>query len=87
MAGSTCPVEAMKKVVKDMHCHQITSVYGLTEASPGMTQTTVDDPVELRVETVGKSFPAVEVRVVDPGTNEPVSPNTVGEICCRGYKI
>src|SRR5665647_54800 len=87
MAGSTCPVEAMKKVVKDMHCHQITSVYGLTEASPGMTQTTVDDPVELRVETVGKSFPAVEVRVVDPGTNEPVSPNTVGEICCRGYNI
>ncbi len=57
MAGSTCPVEAMKKVVNDMHCHQITSVYGLTEASPGMTQTTVDDPLELRVETVGKCFP------------------------------
>lgn len=87
MAGSTCPVEAMKKVVKDMHCYQITSVYGLTEASPGMTQTTVDDPVELRVETVGKCFPAVEVRVVDPATNEPVPPNTVGEICCRGYNI
>lgn len=87
MAGSTCPIEAMKKVVKDMHCYQITSVYGLTEASPGMTQTTVDDPVELRVETVGKHFPAVEVRVVDPGTNEPVPPNTVGEICCRGYNI
>ncbi len=87
MAGSTCPVEAMKKVVKDMHCYQITSVYGLTEASPGMTQTTVDDPVELRVETVGKSFPGVEVRVVDSNTNEPVPPNTVGEICCRGYNV
>jgi fatty-acyl-CoA synthase len=87
MAGSTCPVEAMKKVVKDMHCSQITSVYGLTEASPGMTQTTVDDPVELRVETVGKSFPGVEVRVVDPNTNEPIPPNTVGEICCRGYNV
>lgn len=87
MAGSTCPVEAMKKVVKDMHCHQITSVYGLTEASPGMTQTTVDDPVELRVETVGKCFPGVEVRVVDPDTNEPVPPNTVGELCCRGYNV
>ena len=87
MAGSTCPVEAMKKVVKDMHCHQITSVYGLTEASPGMTQTTVDDPVELRVETVGKSFPGVDVRVVDPVTNEPLPPNTVGELCCRGYNI
>jgi fatty-acyl-CoA synthase len=52
-----------------------------------MTQTTVDDPVELRVETVGKCFPGVEVRVVDPATNEPVPPNTVGEICCRGYNI
>lgn len=87
MAGSTCPIEAMKKVVKDMHCSQITSVYGLTEASPGMTQTTVDDPVELRVETVGKSFPGVEVRVVDPDTNEPVPTNTVGELCCRGYNV
>ena len=72
MAGSTCPVEVMKKVMKDMHCYQITSVYGLTEASPGMTQTTVDDPVELRAETVGKSFPGVEVRVIDPSTNKPV---------------
>lgn len=87
MAGSTCPIEAMKKVVKDMYCSQITSVYGLTEASPGMTQTTVDDPVELRVETVGKSFPGVEVRVVDPDTNEPVPTNTVGELCCRGYNV
>ncbi len=87
MAGSTCPVEAMKKVVNDMHCYQITSVYGLTEASPGMTQTDVDDPLELRVETVGKHFPGVEVRVVDPDTNEPLPPNTVGEICCRGYNV
>lgn len=87
MAGSTCPVEAMKKVVNDMHCYQITSVYGLTEASPGMTQTAVDDPLELRVETVGKHFPSVEVRVVDPDTNEPVPLNTVGEICCRGYNV
>lgn len=70
-----------------MHCYQITSVYGLTEASPGMTQTTVDDPVELRAETVGKSFPEVEVRVIDPSTNKPVSTDTVGEICCRGYNV
>ena len=87
MAGSTCPVEAMKKVVKDMHCSQITSVYGLTEASPGMTQTTVDDPLELRVETVGKSFPGVEVQVFDPKTKEPAPLDTVGELCCRGYNV
>lgn len=87
MAGSTCPVEAMKKVVKDMHCYQITSVYGLTEASPGMTQTSVDDPLELRVETVGKSFPGVEVKIFDPQTKEPADIDTVGEICCRGYNV
>ncbi len=87
MAGSTCPVEAMKKVVDDMHCYQITSVYGLTEASPGMTQTTVDDPLELRVETVGKSFPGVEVCVMDPDTGEILPPDTVGELCCRGYNV
>jgi len=57
MAGSTCPIEAMKKVVNDMHCHQITSVYGLTEASPGMTQTTVDDPVRAQGRNCRKKFP------------------------------
>ena len=87
MAGSICPVEVMKKVMTDMHCYQITSVYGLTEASPGMTQTDVDDPVEIRAETVGKSFPGVEVRVIDPSTNKQVATDTVGEICCRGYNI
>ncbi len=87
MAGSICPVKVMKKVMIDMHCYQITSVYGLTEASPGITQTAVDDPVELRAETVGKSFPGVEVRVIDQSTNKPVATDTVGEICCRGYNV
>ena len=66
MAGSPCPIEAMKKVVKDMHMTQITSVYGLTEGSPGFTQTSVDDPLEKRVETVGKELPNCEVKIVDP---------------------
>ena len=70
-----------------MNCYQITSVYELTEASPGMTQTGVDDPVELRAATVGKSFPGIEVRVIDPSTNKPVPSDTVGEICCRGYNV
>ncbi|TQD29211.1 AMP-binding protein [Methanolobus vulcani] len=87
MAGSTCPIDSMKKVIKDMHCSEITSVYGLTEASPGITQTTTDDPVELRVETVGKAFPDVEAIVLDPDTYEPLPPNTIGEICCRGYNV
>ncbi len=87
MAGSTCPIDAMKRVIKDMHCREITSVYGLTEASPGITQTTTDDAVELRVETVGRAFPGVEAAVLDPETYEPLPPNTIGEICCRGYNV
>ena len=87
MAGSTCPIDAMKRVIKDMHCTEITSVYGLTEASPGITQTTTNDAVELRVETVGRAFPGVEAAVLNPETYEPLPPNTIGEICCRGYNV
>jgi fatty-acyl-CoA synthase len=87
MAGSPCPIEAMKKVVKDMHMTEITSVYGLTEGSPGFTQTSVDDPLEKRVETVGKPLPNCEVKIVDPVTGETLGPNQTGEICCKGYNV
>jgi fatty-acyl-CoA synthase len=87
MAGSPCPIEAMKKVVKDMHMTEVTSVYGLTEGSPGFTQTSVDDPLEKRVETVGKPLPHCEVKIVDPITGETLGPNQTGEICCKGYNV
>ena len=87
MAGSTCPIEAMKKVVNDMNMTEITSVYGLTEGSPGFTQTSVDDPLELRVETVGRKLPNCEIKVVDPETGKTVGPGEVGEICSRGYNV
>lgn len=87
MAGSTCPIEAMKKVVNDMHMREITSVYGLTEGSPGFTQTSVDDPLELRVETVGRKLPNCEIKVVDPETGKTIGPGQVGEICSRGYNV
>lgn len=87
MAGSTPPIEAMKKVVKDMHMTEITSVYGLTEGSPGFTQTSVDDPLIKRVETVGKPLPECEVKIVDPETGEDLGPLQTGEICCRGYNV
>lgn len=87
MAGSTCPIEAMKKVVNDMNMKEITSVYGLTEGSPGFTQTSVDDPLELRVETVGRKLPNCEIKVVNPETGETIGPGEVGEICSRGYNV
>ena len=87
MAGSTCPIDSMKRVINEMNCKEITIVYGLTESSPGITQTTTDDPIELRVATVGTVFPHVEAAVLDPETYEPLPPNTIGEICCRGYNV
>ena len=87
MAGSTPPIEAMKRVVNDMNMTQITSVYGLTEGSPGFTQTSVDDPLEKRVETVGKPLPECEVKIVDPETGKTQGPHQTGEICCKGYNV
>jgi fatty-acyl-CoA synthase len=87
MAGSPCPIEAMKKVISDMHMKDVTIAYGLTEASPVFTQTSVDDSVEKRVNTVGKSQPNIEVKVIDPETGQTMPPNQTGEICCRGYNV
>ncbi|MBA2869644.1 AMP-binding protein [Methanococcus maripaludis] len=87
MAGSTCPIEAMKKVMSDMYMREITISYGLTEASPVFTMTSVDDPLEKRVESVGKAMPHCEVKIIDPETGETLAPGNVGEICCRGYNV
>ncbi|MDR0901075.1 MAG: AMP-binding protein [Methanobrevibacter sp.] len=87
MAGSTCPMETMKSVMDKMNMEEITIVFGLTESSPGMTQTTTDDPIEKKVNTVGKAFDGVEVKIVDPETGKDLGPEETGEICCRGYNV
>ena len=87
MAGSLCPVELMKQVMDKMNMKEITSVYGLTETSPGMTQSRTDDPPEIRATTVGKELPDIEVKVLDPETNEECPVGVQGEMCCRGYNI
>ncbi|MDR3705406.1 MAG: AMP-binding protein [Paludibacteraceae bacterium] len=86
MAGSLCPVELMRRVSEKMYL-SVTSVYGLTESSPGMTQTRIDDPFEVRCTTVGRDFPFVEVRVIDPETGEECPVGVQGEMCCKGFNI
>jgi fatty-acyl-CoA synthase len=66
---------------------EITIVYGLTEASPGCTQTTTDDSVERRVSTVGRVFDGVEIKIIDPETGEELPAGKDGEFCARGYNI
>ncbi|QQO09893.1 AMP-binding protein [Breznakiella homolactica] len=87
MAGSPCPMEVMRQVIDDMHASEITIAYGLTESSPVMTQTRTDDPIEVKVSTVGRELPGVEVTVRDPETNEECPVGVHGELCCRGYNI
>jgi fatty-acyl-CoA synthase len=87
MAGSPCPVEAMKKVQRDMHMPEVTICYGMTETSPVSAQSRTDDPLEKRVTTVGGVHPHVEVKVVDPTTGRIVPRGTPGELCTRGYSV
>ncbi|MDD4998329.1 MAG: AMP-binding protein, partial [Syntrophales bacterium] len=87
MAGSPCPTEVMRRVIEEMNMREITIVYGLTETSPGMTQSRTDDPLEDRVNTVGRAFPGVEVKVINPETGEECPVGVNGEMCCRGYNI
>jgi fatty-acyl-CoA synthase len=87
MAGSPCPVQVMKQVIEKMHASEITICYGLTEASPVITQTRTDDDIRRKTETVGRAMPEIEVRLVNPETNEPVPMGHPGELCCRGYNV
>ena len=88
MAGSPCPAEVMKRVIDVMHMSEVTIAYGMTETSPVSTQTAADDPVALRVGSVGRVHPWVEVKVVDPGTGETMARGAgAGELCTRGYSV
>jgi len=86
MAGALCPEELMRQVNEQMFMN-LTSVYGMTETSPGMTQTRVDDPFDVRCTTVGREYEFTEVKVLDPETGEECPVNVQGEICCRGYNV
>jgi fatty-acyl-CoA synthase len=87
MAGSPCPVQVMRQVMERMNMREITICYGLTEASPVMTQTRTEDDLRRKTETVGRAMPGIEVRVIDPETGLPVPAGVQGEVCCRGYNV
>ena len=86
MAGAPCPIEIMRAVVEKMHMGEITIGYGMTETSPISFQSSRDDPLELRVSTVGRVQPHLEVKIVDPA-GKTVPLGTAGEICTRGYSV
>ena len=87
MAGAPCPVEVMKKVLTQMHMPEITIMYGMTETSPVSTQSLIGDPIEKQTGTVGKVYPHVEIKIIDPETGRILPRGTPGELCTRGYSV
>ena len=86
MAGAPCPIELMRQVIDDMNMSEITIGYGMTETGPLSTQTSPDDPIDLRVGTVGRVLPHTEVKIVDEN-DQIVALNEPGELCVRGYNV
>jgi len=87
MSGAPCPIEVMRQVIDKLGPRELTIAYGQTEASPVITQTRTEDPLELRVETVGRPLPGVEVKIVDPATGNALPDNEQGELCTRGHVV
>jgi fatty-acyl-CoA synthase len=87
MAGSTCPVEVMKRCVSEMNMTEVAIAYGMTETSPVSCQTLVDDDLERRTSTIGRAHPHIEIKVVDPEAGDIVERGQPGEFCTRGYSV
>ncbi|MGF6691492.1 fatty-acyl-CoA synthase [Metapseudomonas resinovorans] len=86
MAGATCPIEVMRRVINEMHMSEVQIAYGMTETSPVSLQTGPDDELELRVTTVGRTQPHLESKIVD-AEGKIVPRGTIGELCTRGYSV
>ena len=86
MAGSPCPIEVMRRVVGEMHMAEVTIAYGMTETSPVSFQTLPEDPLERRVDSIGRVHPHVEVKLVD-AAGRIVPRGETGELCTRGYSV
>jgi len=86
MAGSPCPAQVMRRVVSEMHMSEVTIAYGMTETSPVSFQTVSDDPLERRVDSVGRIHPHLEVKLVDEA-GQVVPRGVTGELCTRGYSV
>jgi fatty-acyl-CoA synthase len=85
IGGAPCPMELMRRIVKDIGVSDITVAYGITETSSWITMTHPDDPIELRVSTIGTPLSCNELKIVDPGSGEQLAADQQGELCTRGF--
>jgi fatty-acyl-CoA synthase len=87
IGGAPCPMDLLRSINNEMHCEQVSVIYGQTEASPVITVHAPGDTIEQRTSTVGKAGPNTEVKVIDPATGETVPLGELGELCARGYLL
>jgi len=87
MAGSPCPASVMQAVIDKMNMKEITIAFGQTECSPVCTQTTVTDSIDKRVNTVGKTLPYLQTKIIDPSNGKTVNVGEDGEFCVKGYSV
>jgi fatty-acyl-CoA synthase len=87
IAGSLCPIEVMNRVISEMHMVDVATCYGMTETSAVSTMTRSTDTAARRTETVGRTMPGLENRIVDPVTGEVLQRGEIGELCTRGYAV
>jgi fatty-acyl-CoA synthase len=86
MAGATCPIEVMRRVISELHMGEVQIAYGMTETSPVSLQTGPQDDLERRVTTVGRTQPQLETKIIDIDGNT-VARGEIGELCTRGYSV
>ena len=87
MAGSLCPIEVMNRVISEMNMVDVAICYGMTDTSPVSTMTRNGDTLQQRTETVGRTMPRLESRIIDPGSGEVLERGQIGELCTRGYAV
>ena len=85
IGGAPCPIELMRRIVTDIGVSDVTVAWGITETASWITMTRPDDPIELRVSTIGTPLACSEVKIVDPNSGKSLSPDEQGELCTRGF--
>ncbi|MEO8096603.1 MAG: AMP-binding protein [Acidobacteriota bacterium] len=86
IGGAPCPVDLLRQMNSEMHCEEVSVIYGQTEACPVITMHSPGDTLEQRSSTIGKAMPNVEVKLID-SAGATVLRGEVGELCARGYLV
>lgn len=87
VAGASCSRKMIEEIKSVLGIENIIVSYGLTESSPCVTATCVNDSLELKSTTVGKTIPGVEVKIIDISTKDDVTSGQDGEILVKGYNV